>query len=298
MTRRRLIGVFAGGGVLLALTRAVATEPDAAPFLRVVATIFPLYDWARIVGGPSADVRQLLPAGAEVHGYAPTPADVAAVRAAHVFIYAGPDLEPWADRLDVRPDCAGLRRLAAGQCLRPRPTGDPHFWTDPVAAITVVRGIADAMADLDPAGADGYRARANAYAEDLRRLHEDFAAMVATARSRTVMLGGHAAFGALGERYGITFVSPYAGFSPDTPPSPRAMAELIDRMKQTRSTVVFHEELVDPRVARAIARETGAELRLLHGLHNRTPEEVRRGETYLTLQRRNLEEMRRVLCPR
>jgi zinc transport system substrate-binding protein len=61
---------------------------------------------------------------------------------------------------------------------------------------------------------------------------------------------------------------------------------------------VFYEELVSPRVAETIARETGATLLLLHGAHNVSKNDMEEGVAFLSLMERNLTGLRAGLqCP-
>jgi zinc transport system substrate-binding protein len=308
MTARRptiLAAVVAFGGL--------AVCGAAAPRLRVVTTVSPLHDWARVVGGDRVEAVQLLPPGVEAHTFAPTPRDAARLREADLFLFCGPVMEPWAADFAVAAGLAESTLFRADSHVTPLPAtpavpadphahrpgclhgpadGDPHFWLDPLAAIEVVQSLAAAFATADPDGAAGYRGRADAYIAELRRLHADFEAMVRAAATRTVVHGGHQAFGRFARRYGIEFVSPYEGFSPDAQPGPRALAAMIRRMRELGTRIVYHEELIEPRIARLLAEETGARLVLLHGGHNLTAEERRAGATYLSLQRANLERLR------
>ena len=61
--------------LLLALPLAACTaeRKEAEDGLQIVATNFPLYDFARRVAGEDASVRLLLSPGAEPHGYEPSP---------------------------------------------------------------------------------------------------------------------------------------------------------------------------------------------------------------------------------
>jgi len=309
----------AAAALALAAT-AVVAAPDAAR-LRVVTTIFPLADWARAVGGDRVEVLQLLPPGVEAHTFAPSPRDVARLRDAGLFVFCGPAMEPWAADLAAGAGLAGARLFQADRHVTPLastgappdaahlhgpacdhghahgPAGDtdPHFWLDPPAAAGVVEALATAFAAADPDGAGGYRQRAEAYVAELRTLHADFETLVRGAASRTVVYGGHPAFGRFARRYGLDFVSPYEGFSPDAKPGPRALASLVRRMRELGTRVVYHEELIEPRVARVLADEAGARLELLHGIHNRTADEQRAGATYLSLQRANLAKLRESL---
>lgn len=304
MRRRRALAAL----VMLAAMAAQAGDPQR----QAVATIFPLYDWARVIGGERVAVTQLLPAGVEAHGYAPAPRDVARIARADLFLWCGPAMEPWAaDLLRGLQDRRGAvfeagRHALASNAATPAAEAaehrhdetcahgaeDPHFWLDPLAARAAVLAMAEAFSGIDPAGADGYRRRAADYARELDALHADIKAVVAGARTRTLIHAGHLAFGQFGRRYGLEFVSPYTGFSPDAEPGPRALAALVEKIRSSGAQVIYHEELIEPRVARTLARETGATLRLLHGVHNVTPEERKAGATYLTLMRANLEALK------
>ncbi len=64
--------------------------------LQIVTTLFPQYDFARVIGGDKVDVTLLLPAGMESHSYEPTPADIIKINKADLFIYTGESMEQWA----------------------------------------------------------------------------------------------------------------------------------------------------------------------------------------------------------
>ena len=75
---------------LFLLCGCTAKKPqstDSKP--TVVATIFPLYDFARAVGGECVNVKMLIKPGSEVHEYDPLPSDMAAVYDSDLFLYIG-----------------------------------------------------------------------------------------------------------------------------------------------------------------------------------------------------------------
>ncbi len=302
---------------------ATAVAAHAAP-VRVVTTIFPLTDWTRAVGGDRALVTQLLPPGVEAHSFAPKPSDVFRVQKADVFVYLGPDMEPWAAgllRAARRPERVDLEagrnverakdedheeeeqeheqgeteaeESNAEHHAHAHGETDPHIWLDPVLAQTIVRDIAEALAAADPEGADTYRRNAETYVGKLQALHEKIAEGLKNAKHREILYGGHFAFGYFARRYGLGHRSPYRGFSPNAAPTPRAIADLIRTLKDSGQTTIFHEELLDPSVARVIAEQTGARLVLLHGAHNLSKEDAERGDlTYISIMERNLQRLR------
>ena len=86
--------------VLFAAVRSRRPPAQAAPDtrkLKVVTTLFPLYDMARAIGGGKTEVSLLLPPGVEPHSFEPKPGDMARVNEAGIFIYTGGSMEPWAE---------------------------------------------------------------------------------------------------------------------------------------------------------------------------------------------------------
>ena len=82
-------------GTVLALYFSNSVTPSTNSKLKVIATFYPLYDFAQNVGGNKTDVSILVPETVDVHAFEPTPSDIAAISSADVIIYNGAGLEPW-----------------------------------------------------------------------------------------------------------------------------------------------------------------------------------------------------------
>jgi zinc transport system substrate-binding protein len=102
-----------------------------------------------------------------------------------------------------------------------------------------------------------------------------------------LLQGGHLAFGYLAERYGLDYRAATA-VNPDAEPTPARIAELVRQVRTHRLRYVFSEELVSPRLAETIARETGAGVLPLNAAHSVSREEFAGGVTFLALMERNL----------
>ncbi|MBU4202939.1 MAG: zinc ABC transporter substrate-binding protein [Acidobacteria bacterium] len=111
-----------------------------------------------------------------------------------------------------------------------------------------------------------------------------------SARGKTFIFGGHAAFGYLAERYGLRQMSLY-GLSPNARPKPKQMAGITDFARKNNVKVIFFEQFVSPELARVIADEVGAEIRVLYPGANRTAAQVRERVSFLQLMRMNLENL-------
>lgn len=80
---------------------ASTTEESAAPAekLKVETSFYPMYEFARNVGGDLADVELLVPAGTEPHDWEPTPQDIAKIEEADLLVYNGAGMESWVDQV-------------------------------------------------------------------------------------------------------------------------------------------------------------------------------------------------------
>jgi zinc transport system substrate-binding protein len=163
-------------------------------------------------------------------------------------------------------------------------------WLDPVLFQQVVTEIEAALVDVDPAGADGDHARADDYRRRLDQLDADYRAGLADCDQR-VLVTNHEAFGYLARRYGLEEVG-ISGLSPDAEPDPRRLSELTDLVKSTGVTTIFTEELVSPKVAETLARETGVKTAVLDTIEGVKKEGA---EDYFSLMRDNLAALRTAL---
>ena len=282
--------------------------------LLVIATLFPQYDFAKQIAKDKADVRLLISPGVEAHSYEPAPRDIADIKKAGIFIYTNKQMEPWIAKLTELIKNDPVIAAEAGAGIIPEPekhddghentsekenkithnhgSADPHIWVDPVFAQKMTNNILAAFVKADPENKSFYTANAEAYKKELNKLHADFEKFFRTVKNKTIIHGGHFAFGYFTTRYGLKYLSPYSGFSPDAEPSPQKIAELIKTMKAAGSKAIYFEELINPKVANLIAHETGAKMLLLHGAHNVSKNELNSGVTYISIMRGNLDRLR------
>lgn len=296
---------------------------EGKPGILVVATLFPLYDFAREIGGDKVKAVLLLPPGMEPHSFEPRPADLQLLHRADIFLLSHPAMEPWATellkgisnpKLSVVDTSRGVKLLTLTEEHRHKkehktapgsnpaediPTGqiDPHFWLDLDNAAIMVDRIALALAEKKPALASFFRENAERYKMRLAELDGKYKSLLKDCHNRLIVSGGHAAFGYPARKYSLDYVSAYH-FSPNAEPKPRDLARIIKLIKKQGLRYIFHEELIQPRIAAALAAETGATLLMLHGAHNITKDEYERGVSFIAIMESNLFNLRKGLsCP-
>lgn len=279
-----------------------AAKDSGSGKIRIVATLFPQYDFARQVAGDKADVRLLLPPGVESHSYEPTPSDIIKINDSDLFIYTGKYMEAWSGKiidsmkdsgsksliLDVSQD-VGLVKDEDPDADHPY---DPHIWTDPLIAKQMVLNIRDALCRIDPANADYYTENAARYNKELDALDAKFRAVVSGGNRKEIIFGSRFALYYFVKEYGLKYEAAFDSCSSETEPSAKTVAHLIEKIRADKIPIVYYAEIEDPKVAKSISAETGVKLLLFHSCHNVTKEELENGATYLSLMEQNAENLK------
>lgn len=276
-----LLGLLLATGLLPSTgcaRRAPSETANAA-----AATISPLADLLGRVAGPGWEVRTIVPPGTSAHLFEPAPKDVRRLAGVRLVVTVGGGYDDWAGQL-ARSVAAGATLLDAGESLgiglEPG-TGheghshpghghgggmgeaevDPHWWLSPELAARATASMAGALAALDPAGAEGYRARAEATRADLDRLDRELSALLAPFRGRA-FLAAHPAWPHFAARYGLRMAGSIEP-APGREPSPRQLRALIDEARAGGFDVLFTEPQFPESAARAIAEDARLRIGLL-----------------------------------
>jgi zinc transport system substrate-binding protein len=245
----------------------------------VVAAFYPLAWVAEKVADEDVEVTNLTPPGAEPHDLELTARDVERLREADVVLYLGGGFMPALE--DAVAEHEGAIDLLRGQDGR---TGDPHVWLDPTRLSRIARRSAAELGE--PAAADAVVLR-------LEQLDGELREGLARCERREIVTS-HAAFGYLADAYGLRQIA-LTGISPEAEPSPRALEELVERVKEVGATTVFFESLVSPRLAETVAREAGVRTAELDPLEGLSEEELDAGADYVSVMRENLGVLREAL---
>ena len=174
---------------------------------------------------------------------------------------------------------------------------DPHYWLDPHNLEKMAQAIADALIVLIPDQAATINANLSAYLEELEAYEEATTELIANAPVRTLLHGGHNAFAYFAGHYGLTYQTPYSGFSDDQEPTAQAIAELIEAVNTLGTSVIFAEEFIQPNVANAIAEATGVVVVQLFTAGNISQELYDEGWTLLDILYENNERLKEGLYP-
>lgn len=301
---KKLLSILMCAMLMLCTAGCTSEKNTENQKLQIVTTIFPLYDFARQVGGERVEVTLLLPSGAEVHSYEPSPQDIIKIKDSDLFINLGMDADPWTDAVIASPDTKPRNIFSAMECVEllgeehshdhssEMALYDQHIWTSVENAAEIAEGIKNALCRIDSENALYYEKCAEKYEEELSRLDEKFESLTEEHRGSTVVFADRFAFRYFTEEYGLNYFAAFPGCSSESESSVATVSELIEMVKVEKIPVVFYTETSNQKLADTICEETDAEKMLLHSCHTVTKEQLEDGITYIDLMERNYEALK------
>lgn len=231
---------------------------------KVVTTFTVIADMARNVAGDAAVVESITKAGAEIHGYQPTPRDIIRAQDADLILWNGLNLELWFEQffanLSDVPSVVLTKGIAPMGIAEGEYQGkpNPHAWMSLSGALIYVDNIRDALAENDPANKSTYFANAKVYKQELIEAVAPLKAEIATVPSeRRWLVSCEGAFSYLARDFDMNELYLWP-INADQQGTPQQVRKVIDGVRANSIPAVFCESTVSQTPAKQVARETGA----------------------------------------
>ena len=262
--------------------------------LKIVTTIFPIYDWVRqIIGERDADVTMLMDSGVDLHNFQPTAQDILTIAQCDLFIFVGGESDEWTEDvlntvqnesmtvinlLDALGDDVKEEEIVEGMehehdhdeeedhddhehdededHEEHEHEADEHVWLSLRNAEKLVKVIAETLAEIDAEKAEPYRANAESYIEKLQVLDAQYAEMVDTAAFKTLLFGDRFPFRYLADDYGLTYYAAFAGCSAETEASFQTILFLAQKLDELGLPAVLTIENPKTRIAETVVNAT------------------------------------------
>jgi len=275
----------------LVISNSNLSEPIAqqSSKINVVASFFPIYEFAKQVGGDRVNIMTLIPAGVEPHDYEPTIQQLQEAENADVVFFNGLGFEDsWIGRInnDNLVDTSSLLNLSQGSKTR-----NPHVWLDPVLAKAQVQQVENALIEIDPNNKLYYQNNAMNFTAELDALDSEIKNVLETCNKKD-FVAFHDAFGYFANRYGLIQHS-VQGISPEGEVLPQRIEQTIRLADDLGLNVIYAEELVDPRFAGVIAQEIpNGKVLVLSPLEGIEKEEMDTGIGYLDKMEQNISNLK------
>ena len=280
--------------------------------IKITATLFPQYDFAKKIGGDKVYVQLLLPAGVEAHTYEPSIQDISEIRESDLFIYTGDEMEPWATKIagSVSEDTIienvsentyfineqheeGEEEEHEGH--KHDHEADPHIWLNSQNAIQMINNILEKLCEIDSENAEYYRQNAQSYISKINELDKEIQEYLKDKNNKKMVFGGAFAYSYFMEKYNIDYISAYDSCDAGVEPSSQKIKYIIDYMKENNIKTIFYQDLENGRIAQTIAEEVGAEMLVFNSIHNVSKEKLNNNISYLELMRENFENLKKAI---
>ncbi|WP_406278608.1 metal ABC transporter substrate-binding protein [Nocardia sp. NBC_00881] len=228
----------------------------------VLTTFTVLADIAQNVAGEHLAVESITKAGAEIHGYEPTPGDIKKASKADLILDNGMNLEAWFAQFvsDVKVPhvvvSEGVAPIAIGEdAYRGKP--NPHAWMSPLNVLIYVDNMVRAFGELDPAHAADFRANGETYKTELRKEHDELVGTLnALPPDQRALVSCEGAFSYLARDAGLSEKYIWA-VNAEQQATPQQIASAIDFVRQHRVPAVFCESTVSDAPMQRVVEATG-----------------------------------------
>ena len=206
--------------IILALLIVFSTSTSvfAKSKIKVISTIFPMYDWTReIIGNQketnnNIDLTLLIGNGVDLHSYQPSIQDVAKISTADIFIYVGGESDAWVDDalknkknkdmlilnlMNILGDSVKEEEIIEGMEAEEECEDedeeeieyDEHVWLSLKNAKVICKAITDALCKKDNANATVYKKNLSAYTTQLDQLDAACSAAVKSSSKMPYTVG-------------------------------------------------------------------------------------------------------------
>ncbi|MDP5086552.1 MAG: metal ABC transporter substrate-binding protein [Yoonia sp.] len=244
-----------------ALSTAAAAQEDR---FKAVTTFTVIADMAQNVAGDAAIVESITKAGAEIHGYQPTPRDIIRAQDADLVLWNGLNLELWFEQFLGNLSDVPSVTLSEGITPMSISSGEydgkpnPHAWMSLESALIYVDNIRDAFVLHDPENADIYRTNAENYKAEITATIAPLRdAILALPEDQRWLVSCEGAFSYLARDFGMQELYLWP-INADAQGTPQQVRRVIDTVRENNIPAVFCESTVSQAPAQQVARETGA----------------------------------------
>lgn len=260
--------IFPAFALMLILVPVIVTtscrqEEGISPNIRVAVTVLPQAEFVESVGGERVHITVMVPPGANLHAYEPTPSQMTRLTKAEMYVKVGSGVEfelTWMDKLAnlnkdmlIVDSSRGVQLPETAVEQEGEESGhsaiDPHIWMSPLNVKIMVQNIYEGLVQVDPENKAYYEQNRDAYIKKLTELDRDIRSSLAGITNRTFMVY-HPAFGYFAREYNLTML-PIEVEGKE--PTAAGLIRLIEQAREHKIKVIFTSPQFNPESAEVIA---------------------------------------------
>lgn len=280
-----------------------AADPDSGK-IKIVASIFPLYDWAKNIAGNDAEVKLLMTNGVDMHSFQPTVDDIITVTDCDIFIYVGGKSDAWVedalsksdkdliviDLMELLENSAKTEETVEGMQEDPdepeETEYDEHIWLSLRNAAESCKEICSALCSIDPEKRNVYTDNLEKFTAELDSMDKKYSDVFSGLHNKTVLFGDRFPFRYMTDDYDIDYYAAFAGCSAESEASFETIIFLANKVDELSLPVILKIETSDGSIAETIKNNTMSkdqEILTMNSMQSCTYADVQAGQTYLKI---------------
>lgn len=302
-----LIAAFAGCG---------SAKSGSGKQLKIIATIYPEYEWVKQIVGDvdNVEVDLLLDKGVDLHSFQPTAKDIINISSSDVFIYVGGESDKWVDDVLKEAQNKDIKALnlieALGDMAKEEKTVegmqsedegeedekeiDEHIWLSVKNASKLCKSIADTLGEKDPDNKETYSKNSEAYIAKLNELDGQYEQACKSAKNNTLIFADRFPFRYLTDDYKLKYYAAFSGCSAESEASFKKLVFLANKLDELKLNKLIIIDGSDKKIADAVidtAKTKDVEVLTLNSMQSAVGDD----DTYLSIMQSNLDVLKKAL---
>lgn len=272
--------------------------------IKVVATIFPIYDWTREIIGDNQnfELTLLMDSGVDLHSFQPSAQDIMKISDCDVFIYVGGESDEWVD--DALKNSkhknmvvVNLMDALGNKILQENHDGhienDEHIWLSLKNAQILCDAIENSLEKAAPDDNSDLKKNLDAYKSELAALDKKYSEIIAASHGKILLFGDRFPFRYLVDDYGLKYFAAFAGCSAESEASFQTIKFLAEKVDEFNLPCVMTIEGTNHKIAETIIANTAQKnqkILILNSMQSKID-----SETYLSIMEKNLSVLKEAL---
>lgn len=260
--------------------------------LKVIATIFPAYDWTKNIASNNIDLELLINNGTDFHSFEPTVADIVKISNCDLLIYIGGESDKWINSILQNSTNKNLQTINLIDLLKNHPENkikyeehiegmqeehnhsheheheheheedhahedsdieyDEHVWLSLKNAKFLTTEIASKIIQLDQKNKNLYLTKLESYITQLDNLDNEYSKKIAQAKTKTILVADRFPFRYLVDDYELNYFAAFVGCSAETEASFKTITFLSNKLDELKLNSVLKIENSDDKLAKTI----------------------------------------------